>query len=74
MPDQPIMQFTGLLDRHGVEIFEGDILHQFKRPTAPMADNGIDLITLVEDIRQIEFHSEYSEVIGNVFENPELLN
>lgn len=80
-------QSTGLKDKNGKEIFEGDII-----------TNGIDIVdvrnhetlgfyTLVngrevffghgtsikEFEKDVEGFTEISEIIGNIYENPELL-
>ena len=75
----PIMQYTGLKDKNGVEIYEGDILQIFGE------GNSIGKVIfqdgsfrVVEDLKYYCHLSAYnpqvmSEVIGNIYENPELL-
>jgi hypothetical protein len=74
-PNMAVMQFTGLKDRKGVEIYEGDLLKM-----------AID--TRSEDVRAVEYDEggfwlgdkpgyewplAFIEVIGNIYENPELI-
>lgn len=89
-----IMQFTGLLDKNGKEIYEGDIVrtqHYTDKPYSKKAKSKQHLGIVVYRIGhgtaewdlKIEDEQGYSchswgpfyecEVIGNIFENPELL-
>ena len=80
-----LMQYTGLKDKNGVEIYEGDIISN------PSGD-GYDLINVIEFDRGVfsivvegdemnpyyveyplyDWHKE-AEIIGNIYENSELL-
>ena len=85
--DIHLMQSTGLKDKNGKEIFEGDII-----------TNGMDVVdvrnhetlgfytlvngrevffghgTSIEEFEEdIEGFTEIAEIIGNIYENPELL-
>src|SRR5690625_1826614 len=77
--DYPIMQYTGLKDKNGREIYEGDILEIkhlmgcetgeliFKYGAFLFDDGGYSY--LGDHLA----NSEYIKVIGNIYENPELL-
>lgn len=66
--DCSIMQFTVLLDKNGKEIFEGDIL-QTRHKSKIYYNNLIDYV--LWDIQNSNAFTEV-EIIGNIFENPEL--
>jgi uncharacterized phage protein (TIGR01671 family) len=73
-----IMQFTGLLDKNGKEIYEGDIFSI--APDAYHKYTEINVVEYSEGIYLLEDHGLYlsdynsrGEVIGNIYENKELL-
>ena len=80
-----LMQYTGLKDKNGVEIYEGDILlgrfvldnvedHVFLQLTDKEKKEQTKIF-VVEDIFYLYINPmpDDLEVIGNIYENPELL-
>lgn len=68
--DTPMLQFTGLKDKNGVEIYEGDVLRQFTQHLV-VTYHAAAFWAGDYQLRE-RWHSEL-EVIGNIYENPELL-
>lgn len=73
-----IMQYTGLKDKNNKEIYEGDILlTDFDDKVKVVFDSGCFFIEGnnldVECCGLWEWSGDMSKVIGNIYENPELL-
>lgn len=73
-----LMQFTGLHDKNGKEIYEGDVISWRSYKGECYYDNGRFWIkgfscTWQDDPSDAFSEGEPLEVIGNVYENPELL-
>ena len=71
-----VMQYTGLKDKHGFEIYEGDIVRYFRNELAVIVyrDGGVDIRSLSwGDCEPLQRRLGEIEVIGNTYENPELL-
>ncbi len=78
-----LMQDTGLKDKNGKEIYEGDIIkNNFAETIGSImfADCGYWIKTINKDIFDNtiyhvlgQYDGEVLEIIGNIYENPELL-
>lgn len=68
-----LMQYTGLKDKNGVEIYEGDIMrNEGDKIDEVIFYQGCFCYKLA-DRRYHIFDQNMGEVIGNIYENPELL-
>lgn len=79
-----IMQSTGLFDKKGVEIFEGDVVRQVRTQPTTEDETITGVVTMLEgawlimnDNEQLASYlwseTNENEIIGNVYENKEIL-
>ena len=80
-----VMQYTGLKDKNGKEIYEGDILKFINGNSGVVVYNKIntkqeddeitDVLCFCIDHKKSFVYIENSdEIIGNIYETPELIN
>ena len=73
-----LLQYTGLKDKNGVEIYEGDIVECFNDGLSEVLFRKGSFGTLTYTSRGVDFYTFNEvygacEIIGNIYENPELL-
>ena len=81
-PEYEVMQYTGLKDKNGKEIYEGDIIRHTNDEAdhtpyevPPVSPENWEELLSIGDGEWDEGGNQYSniEVIGNIYQNPELL-
>ena len=84
--DLPIMQFTGLLDKNGREVYENDIVliiedvvvevisgHERREPEGRQEIVKWENGAWFIGDEMAWEEAEYCEIIGNIYQNPELI-
>ena len=74
-----VMQFTGLTDRNGVDVYESDVVRD--GDVIGIVEYVSDSAAFIVDysggagrwLARLDAESETTEVIGNIHEHPELL-
>lgn len=72
--DYQLMQYTGLKDKNGKEIYEGDILLccELEINGTVFFNEGCFRVQWENCIEDLYENCDVYEVIGNIYENPEL--
>lgn len=80
LDETPIMQYTGLKDKNNKEIYDGDILSDgnVKNLYKVIFENGSFRTEYNGDFEEYSFDlidvvAQGCEVVGNIYENPELM-
>ena len=76
-----IMQYTGLKDKMGEKIYEGDVVENFYREKSIYGSRPATekiVVSIPEIYRNTNLYFQdsiwvYGTIIGNIYENPELL-
>jgi uncharacterized phage protein (TIGR01671 family) len=76
-----LMQYTGLKDKNGKEIYEGDIMRVDDRETSigeivfDDAEFKLKMVKFKNVLWKLKYKNQKrsGEVIGNIYENPELI-
>lgn len=77
-----LMQSTGLIDKNGEEIFEGDVLLTYDDELAKVVWNKylgcweaefLSEIVDLSEVADVKSNRSDCEILGNIYENPEFL-
>lgn len=70
-----LQQFTGLKDKNGKEIYESDVVADIDGNTAEIkwSRRQAQFYVDYEDYQDLDGIAQWATIIGNIYENPELV-